>query len=392
MPKYCEDSTWFPIVLKKKSMLAAPENFMEIYKYKYEEVAIEFMQSYVKINTKLGSSDSLEFMKSLLECKNYEVYSSNLIKTILQDKWKSVCWLLIFETLLYFIYLAIICKYAVTEDDKFTLIIAFSINILLFIFEILQMISGKMLYFKSFWNYVDMTRFIIFTAYCIALYFSVHSEHHKTMLLVSVILSLIRGISYFRIFSGTRWIVKLIFDVFYEMWPLIIILTYTILSSGILYRRLTSDSEFLDALNIKDKDDFKLQWIMFLFVLILNPIIILNLYLAIVGDAFEKSQNEKAVMDGQELAEMIYEGEVMLICNRRYKNAKYLHVLREETVEIQVQNTSGQRIKKISESVSGVGKNCNQTNNDINDLKRFVEKKSKRIQRISKKILELIRN
>ena len=75
-------------------------------------MAIEFVQSYVKLSTEIGSDSSLEFLKSLIECKNLEVYSSSLVKMILDQKWKVIRWVFIAETLIYLAYLIMICQYS----------------------------------------------------------------------------------------------------------------------------------------------------------------------------------------------------------------------------------------------------------------------------------------
>ena len=127
---------------------------------------------------------------------------------------------------------------------------------------------------------------------------------------------------------------------------------------------------------------------MFLFILMINPLIILNLYLVILGNASEKTQSEKNVLDAQELAEMIYEAEVLLFCNRKHFKPKFIHVLREQHVEIQNQNTSGQRVFKISQEVNKAQDTCLNLNSDIRNLKGYFELKSAVISKISDLIIE----
>ena len=125
--------------------------------------------------------------------------------------------------------------------------------------EIIQMIEAKLLYFKSFWNYVDISRFMIFSLYCLVELLDFHEEKQENVLLVAVVLSLIRGLSYFRIHSTTRWVINLIFDVFYQLWALILVSTYSVLALGVVYRSLMNDEDFKQAFSINDYDNFKLQ-------------------------------------------------------------------------------------------------------------------------------------
>lgn len=160
------------------------------------------------------------------------------------------------------IYLVFICRYAVKDSEdreNNVLVVPFVINVILFVNEIIQMIEAKLLYFKSFWNYVDISRFMIFSLYCLVELLDFHEEKQENVLLVAVVLSLIRGLSYFRIHSTTRWVINLIFDVFYQLWALILVSTYSVLALGVVYRSLMNDEDFKQAFSINDYDNFKLQ-------------------------------------------------------------------------------------------------------------------------------------
>lgn len=163
---------------------------------------------------------------------------------------------------MYLIYLVFICRYAVKDSEdreNNVLVVPFVINVILFVNEIIQMIEAKLLYFKSFWNYVDISRFMIFSLYCLVELLDFHEEKQENVLLVAVVLSLIRGLSYFRIHSTTRWVINLIFDVFYQLWALILVSTYSVLALGVVYRSLMNDEDFKQAFSINDYDNFKLQ-------------------------------------------------------------------------------------------------------------------------------------
>jgi hypothetical protein len=187
-------------------------------------------------------------------------------------------------------------------------------------------------------------------------------------------------------------VVNLVFDVFYQLWALILVAGYSILALAVIYRSLFTDSFFKDNYAQSDIESLKLQWIIFFFVLIVNPIIMLNLFISIVGDAFERSEDETAVKNGQDLAEMIFEGELLFFWNRKENNEKFLHVVREEHVEIQAQNTAGQRIKKISENVNELNDFALGNRSEINELKGFVARQVVEIQNKTDEILRLVKN
>lgn len=392
MPKFVEDSVSLPVVVKSKRYFIPHWRFADKGKFLNDEVAVEFKQSFVQVNTRVGALQSLEFMKSLVECSNPEIYTTELVQVILQDKWKKLSWILTAEMVLYMTYMMIVCYIVQFDRDlqqvSVQLWVAFGINALLFVYEMMQMIASGILYFTSFWNYVDMLRFLCFTSYSILIYLNEVQTANKYLLISTVILSLLRGVSYFRLISSVRWVIKLLFDVISELWALTFVVIYTGAASFEFYKFL--EKENLNEILPLSQEHFRIQYTTVIFIVLINPLIILNLYLAIIGEKLEKSENEKVILDGQELAEMIYEAEILFFCNRKYKKPKFIHVLQEEAPNMMAQKTSSQRIKKMAENVVSVEKNCEKSNRDIQALIEFVKGETveinEKVQEITKRI------
>lgn len=390
MPKFIENSEVLPKVVKSNRYFIPHWRFAPAPKFKYDEVAVEFKQSFVKINTKLGSTQSLEFMKSLVECQNPSIYTTPLIQIILHDKWRTVSIILGGEVTLYTIYLLILCYLTQVEvvGISYELIVAFAINCTLFLYELMQMVTSGPLYFTSFWNFIDLSRFLCFTTYCILLYSSYYESIQVHLFITSVFLSLIRGLSYFRIISSVRWVIKLLFDVVAELWALTFVVLYTGAASFEFYKFLQKEN--IEAILPLSEEDFRIQYTTVVFIVLINPLIILNLYLAIIGEKLEKSENEKVILDGQELAEMIYEAEILFVCNRKYKKPKFLHVLQEEAPEVQAQRTSSQRIKRMSENVKDIAKTCSRSNRDIGSLISFIREQTEEFKVKADKVIKIL--
>jgi hypothetical protein len=122
------------------------------------------------------------------------------------------------------------------------------------------------------------------------------------------------------------------------------------------------------------------EYFLIFVVLIINPIIMLNLFIAIVGETFEKSQDEKNVKNGQDLAEIIFEAELLFLCSRRLRNLQFIHEVREEHGDLLVQLTAGQRMKKISQSVEMLNENTARNKNEIAELTKFVKESIRAVQ------------
>lgn len=391
MPKFCEDSVALPVLKKSDNFFIQPADFIDQYKYKYQELPIEFLQSFVTVNIELGSAASLKFMESLIECKNSEVYCTSFIKIILQEKWKVVRWILLVEAFVYVLYLGIISFYILNTSYENSLVALFTISILLFFYELFQFIAAKGFSFPSFQNCIELTRFITFTLYFVFKTLGLYEDFQKPILLVFVISAFVKGLSYFKIFEKTRWVVKMISSTFNQVWPIVFVVGYTIGCLEILYLCFEQHPDLIKGYELENNEEFELEWMMFLFVLVINPIIVLNLYLTVIGHTFEKSINEKSIIDGQEIAKMIYEGEVLLFCNRKRNKSSFIHVLREQSLEIQSRNTSGERISRISDTLNAIETSSIKNSTEIAGLKLYIQSKSTEIDEISLSIINNIR-
>ena len=390
LPKFCESGVSLPLVKHSNQILQGRNKFLKDEKYGKEETSIEFIQSYVKLPTVYGSSGSLDFLNSLIECKNIEVFSSGLVKLILEEKWKRIRWVYVLETIMYVAYLVILCYYSKFKEvrSQYLLIAPMAINVLLFFNELLQLVYSGFKYLQSFWNIIDLTRFVLFTYYFVVISVNYHTELDQNLILIAtLVFSLVRGISYFRIHTSTRWVISLIFDVFFQLWAMFSVALYCIASLFVLYYCLSAENSLF--LQVPEKfESLEYEWFMLFAVLFINPLIILNLFISIVGDSFEKSQDEKIVKNGRDLAELIFEAELLLLCRRRNNVNKFVGVLREEILEVRAQSTPGHRMKRIAETIEELNGAAGRKGEEIEEMKMWVEGKVKEIQAKLQKVLE----
>ncbi|OMJ91045.1 hypothetical protein SteCoe_6513 [Stentor coeruleus] len=86
--------------------------------------------------------------------------------------------------------------------------------------------------------------------------------------------------------------------------------------------------------NPNDPDFFSL--IMF-FATLLNPIISLNLLIAILSDTYERVSEDEVIADGQELAGMIIEIETLMFWARGNNRKTFLHFMEDDNVDDEVE-------------------------------------------------------
>lgn len=179
----------------------------------------------------------------------------------------------------------------------------------------------------DFWNILDFSRNILLWVYA-TLHWESVSDHTK-MLIISVItlLSWGRGIGYFRILGATRYLIRMILEVAKDMWAFLLILLILTFVFGILIYSATDKSSFTIArallhayrINYSDFDteeyDEILGWL-FVIATLFNPLIMLNLLIAVMGDTYDRVRDGLVIADHKEMASLILEVETLLFWRR----------------------------------------------------------------------------
>lgn len=153
-----------------------------------------------------------------------------------------------------------------------------------------------------------------------------------------------RGITYFRIFSKTRYMINLLIEIFKDIRSFVILLFYTTFAFSIMFyaNEENSDLKFGDYLSSSytinlgafETDNYdSLQWLIFCLATLVNPIIMLNLLIAILGDTFSNVQDNMIVADKKELAEVILDIESLMYWRRKFNLKSFIQICSEEESE-----------------------------------------------------------
>lgn len=332
LPNYCSKSCTLPDLKFSKSFESKALDCESV-----DHQPVFYYHSRAKIST-TGSSKSLEFLKSLTICPNDQVFKSSFVDILLQQKWQDVFPYLYIQAILYLIYMIMLIAYtALYLDGKFTLAPIFVVNMAFLIYTIVQMFAGGILFWQDYWNYLDLIRSALVIAFCIMMFSSEGTEEeHRGLLVVINMISWMRGINYFRLFTRTRVMVNLIKEVVKDMLSFLIIFFYSTLAFAFIYFALAeADSEDLPLfiidsykLNLSDYDttDYSLlDYIVFLFATMINTIIMLNLLICILFETYNRVKENLSINDRKELAQLVLEGEINMIRFRDRKEKMYLH-------------------------------------------------------------------
>ena len=182
-------------------------------------------------------------------------------------------------------------------------------------------------------NYIDLARGLVLIIVFIQVVGNYNWFTHIFTLLT--LLSWIRGLTLFRLFATTRYMVNLLVEVLKDMLGFIVILLYSTFAFAMMYMGMVediSDRDFSYELTMSYRvnlGDFDLDgydwvsWIFFFLATMTNNIVMLNLLISIMGDTYDRVQEGIEIADGLELTSMIVECEQLLFWKRNVVKPTY---------------------------------------------------------------------
>ena len=409
LPSFCFYDTNLPALYHSDMLVIYPERIISKELYSPNGRSIVFYHSLCPLYLDIGTTESIEFLESLTECSNEEIFRTSIIQVLLTNKWDRVKWAVYAQGSLYIFYMIQLSVYCILfRNETINLCMLFANNVLLFLYEVSQIITDPIDYWKDKWNILDQLRGISCTWYTI---YVLQGFDDDDILLSVIIFSWIRGISYFRMFDGTRYMVRLLAEVLKDMQVFFIILCYSTLAFSFIYflrERQLSFSQYLTVSYRLDLGDFNAEyteifdWIIFFIATMINPIIMLNLLISIMGDTYSKVQESNDIANFQELTEMIIEVEKLMFWKKGVNTKQFLHQVDfltgndEESdkiiVKIKAMKSKAHNINELLESIEErISKNNITTmENNIIDIKREQEEFGVEMMEILQKDNEIL--
>lgn len=86
LPKFVDESVSLPIIFHSKSLGPQQKDFFNANDANNFGVPIVFWQSALKIDVVIGSSTSIAFLESILDCPNSEIFRTAFIKELILHK------------------------------------------------------------------------------------------------------------------------------------------------------------------------------------------------------------------------------------------------------------------------------------------------------------------
>ena len=168
-------------------------------------------------------------------------------------------------------------------------------------------------------------------------------------------------------FDGTRYMVRLLAEVIKDMREFFVILLYSTLSFTFIFLLRNPGSGFVDnltksyRLDLGDFDaDFTsvFDWFIFFLVTMINPIIMLNLLISIMGDTYGEVQENSVIANFQELTEMIIEIEKLMFWKKRLDHKHFLQQCDFISHEDSGNLKSLEKMKALKQQLMNIEKRC----------------------------------
>ena len=335
--------------------------------YNYEEQAkllpVILYVSSIPLNYENGSKDSIDFINSILKCPNKEIFRTKYIQSLLKSKWNSLKRYHYIQAFIYLIYISILSVYLIAlYDNPYGLIMLLSVGFILSLYDFFQIYKNWVLFLADIWNYFDSARLILLITY--ACFHYTESEYTWHGITLISMISLIRGISFFRLFDHTRYIIKLLIEIVKGMKSFAILLAYATTSFSLIFFIYgdcsnassyfyylqnsfllnfgssgfvfcISDSDSGDDCNHSNYDrmgnyDDKLGSIFYGCATIFNVVILMNMLIAIMSETFNRVRESTEIADYIEIADMVLEVESVIEHDKKHP-ATYLQLCEAET-------------------------------------------------------------
>ena len=302
---------------------------------------------------------------------------------------------------LYLLYLAGLFAFLATEYKKISLIGTLSISSILFVYEIIQMFLAGWDYWSDIWNIIDVTRFTLFTSLAVE-YFIFDSNEIVIINIFLILVSWIRGLTYFRIFDSTRYLISLLLEVINDMKSFMILTLYSIIGLSLIIYSIKPENsvfgyrEFLGFTymttigeygafdqDVKEFNFFGMSF--FIIASIVNTIVMMNLLISIIADTFDRVQQEQAVADYKQLGEMIYEIESLLVRKKNIQKSDFMQKLSLRLGSGEDEGAWDGKLRELKNSINAVytklyplctdtAKKSQAIDNDVKELKAKIEK------------------
>ena len=343
--KFCPESCELPAIKSSVTPFVMTGNIFNWEVNNEKEIEVGFKRSLMPIYLEIGSKKSIEFIECICAAEQVKIFRSEFMRMVVEYKWRVVKKFAFMEFCVFLSFYG--CALFMNDSSLVPLIIASVLNIFLTTINIIITVASHNL---DYWSVCDYIRFIIMIIYTILYLFDIKVAYIHILLIIA---TLIQGMHYFKLFKRTRRLVMVLMKIGYDIISFVIILIYLLVSLGAILHIIAVKEDFhsintMSLIEISEENaSVFIENIFLVFMTFINPIIMLNILLALSTENYQKD-NSKA-KETRELTLSILRYEYLLTLNRDQSSFNYLQICtklkKTKTNKIKVLSTL---IKKLS--------------------------------------------
>jgi hypothetical protein len=274
-------------------------------------VFYDYKVSAIHLDTSLGAKKSNKFVASLISTPNEEIYKSELVKEYTNVLWKQAVFFIIMQAMFYLAFVVLLSLTIFYDIETLWILILMLIyNCVFLVYELAEVLISPKDYRLDTWNMIDSGRILAAGIYLMnkAFFNGLSDEFETFCLTMAILLNWLRMISFYRLFSGTRYLIRMIIEIVKGMAPFLVIFLSQVATMTISVAAMR-EQDFEDAWEVIYRlsyANFELEYvehnerIMFMICSMVLTLVMLNLIIAIMGDKYGRVQQRSAIEDERE--------------------------------------------------------------------------------------------
>lgn len=341
--------------------------------------SIEFRVSLFKIPLELGSKKCLLVLNNIFKSENTEIFNQKLIQSILEYLYYQSFSILLFFNILNLISIFILIIFKIFEDSTIYSYLVLTINGLNFIFELSQMVQNFGYYIGDIWNIIDQIRILSSCLAALLLILGTDKWITQEALSVALLFSMFRLISIFRLFSGTRYMIRMVFQVILDISSFLLLLfftTFTLAFSFFVLKPEAGVYSTFTQIYLMNFGEFEYEQLagndlyssgLFYVALFINPLVMMNLLIATMENTYSKIQENLLISNYREIASLTIEASSIMFWKRKQEKKYFLQTcgVREQ---LGVSSTLTNKLKKLKKLADIIKKTQTTTLKKIDEI------------------------
>ena len=301
-----------------------------------EDIPVILKNSIFPLIGETGCMNNVDLLNNIVNCKHTQALRSPIIYYIVEIQFNAIkFWVIGYTVLLCLNIILLMLLIGLKSFNLYLLLPFLLVNALLLAWELVQMITNAKKYFQEYWNYLDIVRNVTTCSWVVLEVCGLSSLYFTWLV---ALINLLRGVTVFQLFDGTRFYIELIFRSLNDIKYFFLMFAYSTFTFGFLlmisrdqglgFSSIWGESYDLNFGNYEDTTSgvYFMQYIGYFGATVINVVLMLNLLISILGDSYERFQLEQAVVDIKEKAKISMDLQSMMFWSNKQSDLKYIRL------------------------------------------------------------------